>query len=138
MNHVIKYLPGFDACHIESFFSNDSKVIEEIFLLTNCTIRDDVYAVQHSFEANDLYSVREAIHKIKPVFNIIGLLNLEQEVGKFYHLSLKAASVEDIRIEYAQLLPRLHDAWLLIAEQTKLFHRAVEEPGNHEMLTQPG
>lgn len=127
MKQTTKYLPGFDAVHIENYFLNDQKVIEEIFLISNNTIREDVGDIQNAYKAGNLYLVQEAIHKIKPVFNIIGLLSLEQEVGRFYKLCLKATSLEELKYEYAGLLPKLINARFLIEEQAKLLHCGEEK-----------
>jgi hypothetical protein len=78
-------------------------------------------------EANDIHLLRQAIHKIKPVFNIIGLLTVAQEVGRFYDLCLKASSVEEITGDYTELWPKLINARSLVKRQTELLYAPVQK-----------
>jgi hypothetical protein len=124
MGNALTYLPGFDAGHLERYFHNDRKIVAELFAISNETMPEDLDTIQNGFEGKDIDMIREVLHKIKPAFNMVGLLSLEKEVGEFHEICVKATSFEQILEKYAELWPKLLQARDLIGEQSKLLSGA--------------
>lgn len=121
MNFAPVFLPDFNAEQITSYFSNDFNTIVEVFKITDDNLQDDLNEIQKAFVNNDFHSLKAGIHKIKPVFILVGLSETEQEVKSFYNLCLASSSIQEIGKRYLELWPKLIKARSLINVQATLF-----------------
>jgi hypothetical protein len=121
MIHTNVFLPAFDAHRIESYFFDDFDAIKEIFKVTHENIGYDLKKIAEAFTENDVEQLEHTLHDIKPLFNFIGLPEVERLINELYSLSLKAASTESLKDAHAIIWPALLDAQKLIEAQHHLF-----------------
>jgi len=121
MNTAPVFLPDFNSEQIESYFSNDFNTIIEVFKITDDNLQDDLDEIQKAFDKKDFQSLKAGMHKIKPVFILVGLSETEKEVKSFYNLCLASSSFQEISNEYLELWPKLIKARSLINVQSNLF-----------------
>jgi hypothetical protein len=122
MTQTINFLPSFNANHIEEYFSHDFDAIKSIFETANESLEADLDQIQSSFHNNDIESLEAAIHSIKPIFNILGLPYLEQQIISFHNKCLISSSVKSLKISFEQLWPELIKGKMLVYEQNRMFN----------------
>lgn len=120
MDRSIVFLPAFDEASINSYFRGNRAVVSEIFKITQTSLQGDLEALRSAYDARDVYGVREATHKIKPVFNIIGLPAIGEQVYAYYKSILNASHFDNIKPGFEDLWMRLLDARGLVNEQARL------------------
>jgi hypothetical protein len=121
MNTEMIFLPGFDESHVRNYFSNNSGAIKEMFTLVNDTLENDLREVLDAVQKNNIVQVQEEVHTIRPLFHLLGLLEIDQELNHFYILCMSSTAVSEIENDFKQIWPKLEGARFLINEQTILF-----------------
>ncbi len=121
MNATISFLPGFDASHLENYFSNDAEAIKGMFLLVNEGLESDLHKVSNAYKEEKIAELQESVHTIRPLFFMLGLPEIQKVLNEFFDLCMSASSVKEVSGAYTELWPKLEDAKSLINEQCKFF-----------------
>jgi HPt (histidine-containing phosphotransfer) domain-containing protein len=89
-NHTFHFSPPIDSRYLIELYAGDYIMIGETF--TDVLAEYDVF-VQHindTYEQGDRVALKSAVHKIKPLFGFVGLLNLQAECQDFENSCLQA------------------------------------------------
>jgi hypothetical protein len=82
-NNTFQFSPPFDSRYLIELYAGDYIMIGETF--TDVLAEYDAF-VQHindSYEQGDRVALKSAVHKIKPLFGFVGLLNLQADCQDF-------------------------------------------------------
>jgi len=99
-----------DKDTLYGLYTDDFPYIEEIFATTLRHFDPDFGAVQLAYENGSVEDLKKAIHKIKPTFGFMGLLETQASCKKFEDECAVAASVTDITKEYTNIKNMLLEA----------------------------
>lgn len=110
-----------DGDYLYSLYADDYPYIEEVFATTLQHYDDDVEVLKAAFGAGSVADLKKATHKLKPVFGFVGLTTTQEEVKKFEDLCQKVQTVDELRIDYKQIVTILGESKDLInSEYIKL------------------
>jgi hypothetical protein len=121
MSHPPIFLSVFDVPKIEKFFSNDYASIQEFFEMAYKNIGNDLSQIATSFANNDIAALRDSLHTVMPIFNLLGLQSVEQDLRSFHVLCKGQSSQTLLRDAYTEIWPKLMMAKEAIAQQHALF-----------------
>jgi hypothetical protein len=121
MNQTVELLPDFDAARIERYFQSDFDIIKEIFKVTSENLGSDLEKLENGYNTKNFDDVKEAIHTVMPIFNILGLPEVEKTINHFNELCCKSSSVDELDNDFENLWHQLTNAFNLIIEQNNLF-----------------
>jgi hypothetical protein len=102
-----------------SLYADDYVYMEEIFATTLLHFDPDFDSVQLAYEAGNSADLKKAIHKIKPTFGFIGLLDLQLQCKNFEDLCMKVSAISDLAPEYKQIRSLLLEAKPIIESEHK-------------------
>lgn len=108
---------NIDGDYLYSLYEDDYQYIEEIFATTLLHFDGDLQSLQQAYEAADTTSLKKAIHKIKPTFGFVGMPSLQEICQKFEDICQKAATTDELKAQYLQIVPTLAAGKELIADQ---------------------
>jgi hypothetical protein len=108
-----------DKEYLFSLYADDYVYIEEIFATTLQHFDPDFDSVQLAYEAGNSGDLKKAIHKIKPTFGFIGLLELQLQCKNFEDLCLRVPAVTDLAAEYKQIRNQILEAKPIIESEHK-------------------
>ncbi|MBC7848307.1 MAG: Hpt domain-containing protein [Chitinophagaceae bacterium] len=91
--------------------------MEEIFSITLSQLKPDLNVFKLSFERQDLPSVRQMVHKIKPSFGFVGLPAVQQTCKQFEDLCANATDIDELKTPYIALCNQLDDALIVIESE---------------------
>lgn len=117
------FLPIFDVPKIEKYFFNDYTSIVSFFQITSENLHTDLSHVASAYGKKDLSALKNAIHTIKPIFAIIGLPVIQEEVDKFYMHCNKCSTIRGLKKPYHQLWANLQLAKDVITAQHIIFEQ---------------
>jgi HPt (histidine-containing phosphotransfer) domain-containing protein len=99
-----------DKDTLYGLYTDDFPYIEEIFATTLQHFDTDFGAVQLAYENGNTEDLKRAIHKIKPTFGFMGLLETQAICKKFEDECAGATSITDITNEYTYIKNTLLEA----------------------------
>lgn len=94
---------AIDPQSINNLYGDDYTYIEEVL---DTVLQEYALLAGHiaaAFAASDLPSLKSSVHKIKPIFGFVGILEVQQECQQFENLCQSANSVLAISSEYQVL-----------------------------------
>jgi hypothetical protein len=121
MNQTVELLPDFDAARIERYFQSDLDIIKEIFKVTSDNLGSDLEKLENGYKTKNFNDVKEAIHTVMPIFNILGLPDVEKTINNFNELCGKSTTVDELENDFENLWHQLTNAFNLINKQSSLF-----------------
>lgn len=101
---AFQFTSVFDSEYIAGLYDADYVWIEEIFGTVLNTYNDDVSAIQQHLSENNLENLRKAVHKIKPAFGFIGMMQMQQKCQLLEDHCKSAASVSEVHNEAVSVL----------------------------------
>lgn len=99
-----------DKDTLYGLYTDDFPYIEEIFATTLQHFDADFGAVQSAYENGHTEDLKKAIHKIKPTFGYMGLLETQAMCKQFEDRCANAASTAQISKEYTSIKNMLLEA----------------------------
>src|ERR1700709_1078956 len=99
-----------DQDTLYGLYTDDFPYIEEIFATTLQHFDADFGAVQLAFENGNAEDLKRAVHKIKPTFGFMGLLETQALCKKMEDDCANATSTNNITKEYIHLKNTLLEA----------------------------
>jgi hypothetical protein len=89
-----------DKDTLYGLYTDDFVYIEEIFATTLQHFDADFGAVQLAYESGHVEDLKRSVHKIKPTFGFMGLLETQALCKHLEDECARAASITDITKEY--------------------------------------
>jgi HPt (histidine-containing phosphotransfer) domain-containing protein len=99
-----------DSDYLFSLYADDFVCIEEIFGTTLDNYDADLEILRLAYSNGDIQELRKAVHKIKPVFGFVGLLEIQEKCKVFENQCLALPPLTAIAQEYKSLMTDLLDA----------------------------
>jgi HPt (histidine-containing phosphotransfer) domain-containing protein len=99
-----------DKDTLYSLYTDDFPYIEEIFATTLQHFDADFGALQLAYENGNTEDLKKSVHKIKPTFGFMGLLETQALCKKFEDECAAASSTTDITQGYIHLKNTLLEA----------------------------
>lgn len=110
-----------DVHFLHSLYEEDYPYIEEVFGTTLKELIASQHQVDQTYKAGDIAGLKKAIHKIKPSFGFVGLMETQEVCRHFEDACLAATSIDQLSIQYQQLAGILEDSRKVVeAEYIKL------------------
>jgi HPt (histidine-containing phosphotransfer) domain-containing protein len=110
-----------DAEYLSGMYGDDFESMEEIFATTLNYLDPDIDSIKSAFTTNQPGELKKAVHKIKPTFGFVGLLEVQHLCKKLEELCLSIQSTHEVDNEYHQLMLAITEARTIIdAEYKKL------------------
>jgi len=110
-----------DAAYIFSLYADDYAYVEEVFDTTLQHFDPDFDSIQLANEVGNLADLRKAVHKMKPTFGFIGMLNIQTICKNFEDACVAAQAVSELTPAYKELIQTLLEAKAIIeTELTRL------------------
>lgn len=106
-----------DTGYLFSLYTDDYPYMEEVFATTLEHFDQDLESVQLAFSTENINDLKRAIHKIKPTFGFVGLLNLQSYCKAFEQSCESASRTDDIKNEYKEINHKLLEAKQLIESE---------------------
>jgi len=99
-----------DKDTLYGLYTDDFPYIEEIFATTLQHFDADFGAVQLACEQENIEDLKRAVHKIKPTFGFVGLLETQASCKKFEDDCGRATSFSQLTDEYINIKNMLLEA----------------------------
>lgn len=106
-----------DRPFLSSMYEDDYQYIEEIFNTTRQQLGGDIQKVEEAFGQADQEALRKAVHKIKPAFGFVGLLETEAVCQKFEDNCISVSSASDLKPQYENLLAIIKESQKILEEE---------------------
>lgn len=106
-----------DSDYLFSLYADDYPYIEEVFATTLQHYDDDLEVLKVAFGAGSVSDMKKAVHKLKPVFGFVGLTTIQEEVKKFEDLCQKVQTVDELKVDYKQIVTILGESKDLITSE---------------------
>jgi Hpt domain len=104
----INALYGDDYLYIQEVFDT---VLKEYVLLAN--------NIMACYSSKDIPALKAAVHKIKPIFGFVGLIDVQEQCQSFEHVCQHASSFDLIDSDYGPLKNKIVWSKSLIEEEKK-------------------
>ena len=122
MNHLSKpknfiFNEKLDSGYLYSLYADDFLYVEEIFGTTLQHFDQDFEALKVAYDSHNISDLKRATHKIKPTFGFVGLPQVQQACKEFEELCEKAASVEEVKDDYKQIVVTLAESKELLESE---------------------
>lgn len=101
-------LYGDDYVYVEEVFGT---VLKEYELLTN--------NINSCYTSQNVPALKAAVHKIKPIFGFVGLMDVQQQCQQFENICQDTTSFDSLINDYTQLKNKLLKSKSLIEEEKK-------------------
>src|ERR1700742_4333711 len=88
-DNAFTFSPPIDGKYLIDLYAGDYIMIGETFADVLLVYDDFVAQICSSYERGDLFSLKGAVHKIKPLFGFVGLLCLEAQCRAFESTCLR-------------------------------------------------
>jgi len=82
-DNTFHFSPPIDSHYLIDLYAGDYVMIGETFADVLLVYDDFVEQICSGYERGDLFSLKGAVHKIKPLFGFVGLLRLESQCRTF-------------------------------------------------------
>ena len=106
-----------DAEYIFSLYADDFAYIEEVFCTTLTHFDQDFDSIQLAYDNQNISDLRKAVHKIKPTFGFIGLLDTQLLCKDFEDLCSSVSSASGLAGEYKQIRNAVLEAKAVIEKE---------------------
>ena len=118
-NKTFIFNAAIDPQSINNLYGDDYDYIEEVFdtvLQEYETLANHIAA---AFAASDLSNLKSSVHKIKPIFGFVGILEVQHECQQFENLCQSAASVLAVSSDYQNLYKHIIISKEIIEEEKR-------------------
>lgn len=114
LNNEFLFSEPFDSQSLRDLYEDDYQYIEEIFTTTLQQFEEDLKNIEGAYAAEDLLTLRKAVHKLKPAFGFVGLLEVQEFCQDYENRCMQAASVGELDPPYSALESLLMESrgWL--------------------------
>lgn len=106
-----------DRPFLSSMYEDDYQYMEEIFNTTRLHLGPDIQKLEEAFMEGDPEAVRKAVHKIKPSFGFVGLLETEAACQKFEDKCISVSSASELKPQYENLLAIIKESQKILEEE---------------------
>jgi len=118
-----KFNDKIDVRFLHSLYEEDYPYIEEVFGTTLKELTNSQLQVDEAFIAGDIAGLKKYVHKIKPSFGFVGLMETQEMCRNFEDACLAATTPDQLSIPYQQLKSLMEDSRKVIeTEYKKLKH----------------
>ena len=116
-----KFNDKIDVRFLHSLYEEDYPYMEEVFGTTLKELSTSQQQVEAAYRAGDIAGLKKAVHKIKPSFGFVGLMDTQEACRQFEDACLAATSLDQLGIQYKQLAEILVESKQLVeTEYNKL------------------
>lgn len=112
-----RFNPKINDQFLYSLYEDDLVYVEEIFNTTNNQLHSDIGRVAEAYRDQNLSDLKKAVHKIKPSFGFVGLLQAEEICKNFEDKCLTAGSVQELEPLYFELMNTINESKRIIDEE---------------------
>lgn len=106
-----------DDQFLYSLYEDDLVYVEEIFNTTNNQLKSDLGRVAEAYRDKNLSELKKAVHKIKPSFGFVGLLQAEEICKNFEDQCATVGSVSELEPAYIELINIINDGQRIIDQE---------------------
>ncbi|HUR11498.1 MAG TPA: Hpt domain-containing protein [Flavitalea sp.] len=116
-----KFNEKIDVRFLHSLYEDDYPYIEEVFGTTLRELTASQQQIELAYKAGDITGLKKAVHKIKPSFGFVGLMETQESCRQFEDACLAATTLGQLTIQYQQLTGILEDSRKVVeSEHQKL------------------
>ena len=110
-----------DVRFLHSLYEEDYPYIEEVFGTTLKELITSQQQVDTAYKGGDIAGLKKAVHKIKPSFGFVGLMETQEACRLFEDACLAATSIDQLSAQYPPLATILEESKQIVeAEYNKL------------------
>ena len=114
---TFRFNSKIDDQFLYSLYEDDLVYVEEIFNTTKNQLKSDIARVSDAYLEKNLTDLKRAIHKIKPSFGFVGLLQAEEICKNFEEQCASAGSVAELEPSYHKLIHAINESQRIIDEE---------------------
>ena len=118
-----------DAEYINSLYENDYTYIEELFKTALDHYDEDVMTIRQNLADDNAAGLKKAVHKIKPVFGFIGMLDMQQSCKDMEDRCQVAELSDEIKNEIRSLLTKIDEAKSVLRKEYERLKEFNQQPG---------
>ncbi|MEO8582330.1 MAG: hypothetical protein ABI415_00965 [Flavitalea sp.] len=119
---------NIDKEFIYSLYEDDYTYITEVFYSCLESVNEGIPVLHHAFELGDVLMVKQAAHKLKPVFGFTGLLNQQDTIGIFENVCVNISAIDVVKNEFEELMNQIIRGRNILEKEGK---RLQQFTGNH-------
>ena len=108
-----------DSTSIYEMYENDYLYIETIFKTILDSLDENLAAICDGYRQKNLELLRKSVHKVRPTFGFAGLLGVQEKCKEFEDKCQAAASINELEIDFPELVKNLEKADAIIKEEYK-------------------
>ena len=110
-----------DVRFLHSLYEEDYPYMEEVFGTTLKELSTSQQQIETAYKAGDVAALKKAVHKIKPSFGFVGLMETQEACRQFEDACLAATSIDQLSGQYPALAKTLEESKQIVdAEYNKL------------------
>ena len=102
-----------------SLYEYDYPYIMEVFSNSLDALRQEHPALSAAYENDDIPLLRKTIHKIKPLFGFVGLLDYQELAARFENACAGTKNTSNLTIQYIELVGIIDDAKATLLEECR-------------------
>lgn len=107
-----------DEDYIYSLYEYDYTYITEVFNSSLESLKEEIGHFTSAYESSDIPALKNATHKIKPIFGFTGLLDHQEMLSRFEHLCESASNTSNITMQYMELIEVLKEGKIILKEDS--------------------
>lgn len=112
-----------DVRFLHSLYEEDFLYIEEVFGTTLKELNNSEQQVEQAYIAGDIAALKKSVHKIKPSFGFVGLMETQEMCRSFEDACLAATSSDQLSIPYQQLKSLMEESKKVIESEYQKLKR---------------
>lgn len=109
--------PKIDHDFIISMYEDDYLYITEVFTTTLTQLIPDIEEVKKNFKDGNVGNLRKLVHKIKPAYGFVGLLQTEAVCQQFENECLSVSSAAALEVKYSELIEEVEAGAIIIRQE---------------------
>ncbi|HTQ65051.1 MAG TPA: Hpt domain-containing protein [Puia sp.] len=118
-NSAFIFNEAIHAQSINELYGNDYVYVQEVFetvlneyeMLTN--------NINSCYDSHNIPALKAAVHKIKPIFGFVGMIDMQQQCQQFENICQTTVSFDHLNNDFNLLKNNLVKSKLLIEEEKK-------------------
>ena len=105
-----------DGDYLFSLYEHDYPYIAEVFGNSLDSLKEESGHFVSAYESANVRELKNAAHKIKPIFGFTGLLAHQEQIARFEHLCENTSTVSNITLQYMELIEMMKEGKNIIKE----------------------
>lgn len=108
-----------DTEFLQSIYGDDLEYAAEVFSGFLSETRPEFNKIKASYAENDIKTMRQKLHKIKPTFSFVGLSPITESTEKIIRICDRSVNVSETEPGCAELFRSIENAFTIVESETE-------------------